>query len=268
MSRGQGMGTTMTDTVRAVRSDASILIVEINRPEARNAINGDVVDALSSIVEDAEQDDDVRVVILTGAGDQAFCAGADLKALAAGEQHRLRTQIGGFAGFVNYNRRKPWIAAVNGPALAGGCEIALACDIVIASERASFGLPEVKRGLVAGAGGIYRLMRTVPRSSAMELILSGERVSAAEAKAVGLVSRVVPGEALMEETLLVARAIAVNAPLAVYESLAIARLAFDRTDAELSALSLAANHRVMRTEDFKEGTAAFIEKRAPRWRGR
>jgi len=258
----------LNTVVRLERLDSAILLVEINRPDARNAVNGDVAAGIDMAVRESEDDPEIRVVVLTGAGDRAFCAGADLKALAAGEQQRLRTPLGGFAGFVNYPRSKPWIAAVNGAALAGGCELALACDLIVACDTATFGLPEVRRGLIAAGGGVYRLVRALPRAIAMEAILTGAPISAATAHAAGLISQVVPSSKLKDEAVRIAHQIANNAPLAVKESLGIARQAFDRSDAELAAISQAASSRVIHSEDFDEGARAFIEKRTPNWKGR
>src|ERR1700748_26974 len=171
----------MSDVVRAERIDGSILLLEIDRPEARNAINAAVRTAMDIAVRESEADDSVRVVILTGAGDHAFCARADLKTIAADNPQELGTPLGGFAGVVNFPRTKPWIAAVNGHALAGGCELMVACDIAIACEQATFGLPEVRRGLVAAAGGAYRIARTLPRSLAMELTRRRRAITASAA---------------------------------------------------------------------------------------
>ncbi len=258
----------MEDVVHIARVDLAVCIVTINRPEVRNAVDGEVTTALDAAVRQTEEDPTVSVVILTGAGDRAFSAGADLKALSSGRGGPVHSRIGGFAGFVNFPRSKPWIAAVNGAALAGGCEIALACDIIVASDDASFGLPEVRRGLVAAGGGVYRLMRSLPRSVAMEMILTGAPISAKEAKAAGLVSRIVPRTELPDAALALARSIAANAPLAVRASLAIARKAHDLTDYDLSALSLIASDKALNSEDFAEGARAFIEKREPCWTGR
>ena len=165
----------MTSTaVTLERLPDHVALVTLNRPEARNAVNGDVAQGLEAAIDATEADDDVWLVILTGSGDAAFCAGADLKAVSSGQGQGLRTERGGFAGFVHATRRKPWIAAINGPALAGGCEIALACELRVAVPTARFGLPEVKRGLVASAGGLYRLPRALPQALALEMILTGE----------------------------------------------------------------------------------------------
>ena len=245
-----------------------LMLVTLNRPQARNAVNGEVAAGLQAAIDQSEADDDVWAVILTGSGDQAFCAGADLKAVSAGTGATLRTERGGFAGFVHAARRKPWIAAVNGPALAGGCEIALACDLIVAVPAARFGLPEVKRGLVASAGGLYRLPRALPRAIALEMILTGEPISAERALQHGLINHLAAPDQLLAEARALAARITVNAPVAVRESLAVARRAQDLSDTELRALSEQAGATVASSQDFQEGPRAFIEKRAPRWTGR
>ena len=246
---------------------AHVAVVTIDRPEARNAVNNAVAVALGAAVQRLEADPEIWCVVLTGAGDKVFSAGADLKEISAGRLHSLFTPEGGFAGFVQAPRRKPWIAAVNGFALAGGCELALACDMIVASDDATFGLPEVTRGLVASAGGVYRLPRALPRALAMELIATGNRFEAARALQFGMINHVVPKARTLEFAVELAASIAANAPVAVRESLAIARLAYDTNDASLARLSSEAQIRVMLTDDFKEGPLAFVEKRAPRWVG-
>lgn len=241
--------------------------VTLNRPAARNAVDGAVARQLEAAVRDTEADPDIRAVVLTGAG-RGFCAGADLAEFAAGRHAALWTHEGGFAGFVNNVRRKPWIAAVHGFALAGGLEIALACDLIVSSEDARFGLPEVKRGLVAGAGGLFRLSRKIPANFATECILTGEPFDATRAHAMGLVGRIVPSSELQEAAMDLARRIAANAPMAVAESLRVLRLAGDLTERELQVISDASLAAMTASEDMREGTRAFVEKRAPRWIGR
>ena len=245
-----------------------VALVTLNRPEARNAVNGDVAQGLEAAIDATEADDDVWLVILTGSGSAAFCAGADLKAVSSGQGQALRTERGGFAGFVHATRRKPWIAAINGPALAGGCEIALACELRVAVPTARFGLPEVKRGLVASAGGLYRLPRALPQALALEMILTGEPISAERALQAGLVNALAEADGLLAAAQALAARITVNAPVAVRESLKVAKQALDLDDAGLRALSGQAQLAVMASEDYQEGPLAFIEKRAPRWTGR
>lgn len=245
-----------------------IALVTINRPNARNAVDADVTQGLSAALVASEADEDIWVVILTGAGEQAFCAGADLKAVAAGEARSLSTMDGGFAGFTNAKRGKIWIAAVNGAALAGGCELVLACDLVVASQAAKFGVPEVKRGLVALAGGVFRLPRALPKAVAIELIATGGTLTAQRAHELGLVNRLAPVDELARSALDLAKEICCNAPLAVRESLLVARKAYDLPESELWNLSAEAGRRIFASEDIKEGPRAFIEKRPPRWIGR
>ena len=262
------MSETAEKSVDFERCGDHIALVTINRPEARNAINPAVTRAMEAVVSEIEADPNLRVAILTGAGGKVFCAGADLKEVSRGNLDGLMTKAGGLAGFVHVKRTKPWIAAVEGLALAGGCEIALACDLIVASEGGAFGLPEVMRGLAAAAGGLYRLPRALPRAIAIEMILTTDRLSSERAAAFGMVNRLVPAGRVLEEALRLAASIAANAPLAVVESLAIARAADDLDDATLRSMSDVAQERLKKTADFVEGPLAFIEKRSPAWTGR
>ena len=244
-----------------------VAIITITRPEARNAVDGSVAKGIENGIDRLESDPECWVGILAGAG-PVFCAGADLKAIASGQAAALRTDRGGFAGIVSRERSKPLIAAVDGPALAGGFEIVLACDLVVASRHAVFGLPEVKRSLVAAGGGLFRLPRTVGPKVAMELILTGDPIAAELAYELGLVNILVdPGEALDAARSLAARIVA-NAPQAVWASRTVAAHAFSADDATLWRLTAEAFNRVGKTDDFTEGPRAFIEKRAPNWQGR
>ena len=258
----------MPDAVLFEIVEPHIALVTINRPEARNAVNGAVAAGLEAAVDRAEADPDLWAVVLTGAGPHAFCAGADLKEVSAGRSTTLASSRNGFGGFVRARRTKLWIAAAQGHALAGGLELLLACDLAIAAEGATFGLPEVKRSLVAAAGGVFRLPRALPKAVALHMIATGEPISAATALHHGLVNAVVPAAEVRDAALALARTITGNAPIAVRESLAIARQANELDEETLWNLSRAASDRMKLTEDFQEGPRAFVEKRAPRWTGR
>ena len=244
-----------------------VAVLTINRPEARNAVNGDVASGMEAGIDRLEEDDEVWVGIVTGTG-TVFSAGADLKAIASGQAAALNTERGGFAGIARRERIKPIIAAVDGPALAGGTEIVLSCDMVVASTNARFGIPEVKRSLVAGAGGLFRLPRVLPRNVAMELALTGDPIDAERAYALGLVNELVePGQAV-EAAMALAERICVNAPVAVRESRRVVIESAQVDDEAAWKLTNKAFAVVMQTEDFAEGPRAFIEKRAPEWKGR
>lgn len=246
---------------------AHIGLLTINRPRARNAIDAAVTQRMESLVAQVESDPDIWVLVLAGAGEKVFCAGADLKEISAGRAASLWTKTGGFAGFVKAKRAKPWIAAVNGSALAGGLEIALACDMIVASADAEFGLPEPKRGLAAIAGGLFRLTRSLPPKIAAELITTGRSISAEDAAKWGLVNAVVEKSQTLERALQLALEVTASAPIAVRHSLTIVRQAFDLSEDELFRLSIKAANELATTEDFKEGPRAFLEKRSPRWTG-
>lgn len=258
----------MTEAVLYEVVEPHIALVTINRPEARNAVNGAVAAGMEAAVDRVEADPDIWAVVLTGAGPHAFCAGADLKEVSAGRSAGLASAKYGFGGFVRAPRTKLWIAAAQGHALAGGLELLLSCDMAVAAETATFGLPEVKRSLVAAAGGVFRLPRALPKAIALQMIATGEPIPAALALQHGLVNAVVPAAEVREAALGLARRVTANAPIAVRESLAIARQALVLGDDELWALSRAGSDRVKQTEDFQEGPRAFVEKRPPRWVGR
>jgi len=243
-------------------------ILTINRPEARNAINGEVSTSMSAALDELEADDDCSVVVLTGAGDKAFSAGMDLKAFASGEGGAIMGGSGGFGGITQRQFPKPVIAAVNGAALAGGCEIMLACDLVVAAEHATFGIPEAKRGLVAGAGGLIRLPKRLPLAVALELALTGDPIDSARALQLGLINRVVPADRLMDEALALAGVIADNAPLAVRWSKKVMVRAAGMSEEEGWQLNAEAVGVVFSSADAMEGPVAFAEKRKPNWQGR
>ncbi|MBW0018752.1 MAG: crotonase/enoyl-CoA hydratase family protein [Mycobacterium sp.] len=255
-----------------VERRGNVLVITINRPEARNAVNGAVSIAVGDAMEEAQNDPDVRAVVITGAGDKSFCAGADLKAIARRENlyHPDHAEWG-FAGYVHHFIDKPTIAAVNGTALGGGTELALASDLVVAHELAQFGLPEVKRGLIAAAGGVFRIMEQLPRKVAMELLLTGEPLTASDAWEWGLINQVVRQGSVLDAALALAARVTVNAPLSVQASKRIAygaddgvitadEAGWDRTMREMQTL--------IRSEDAREGPLAFAEKREPVWKAR
>lgn len=241
--------------------------IVLSRPTAMNAVDAEMTTQLRAAVDRFEGDAGARVAILTGAG-RAFCAGMDLKAFAAGEGPAVLEGPGHFGGFVARQRTKPVIAAVNGPALAGGLELVLACDIVIASTAATFGVPEVLRGIFAGAGAAIRLPRRIPRVHAMRLLLTGEIISAMDALDLGLVNEVVEPDELMPAAVEVAAAICRAAPLSIAATLRLARLAGDRDEAELWAANAQEWQAIVGSADAAEGPLAFAEKRAATWTGR
>jgi enoyl-CoA hydratase len=243
-------------------------ILTINRPEARNAINGAVSRAMSSIMDELGDDEDCWVVVITGSGDKAFSAGMDLKAFASGEGGDIMGASGGFGGLTQRAFHKPLIAAVNGSALAGGMEIMLSCDLVVAAEHATFGIPEAKRGLIAGAGGLLRLPKRLPIAVAYELAMTGDPIDAERAYALGLVNKVVPAASLLAEALALAERIAANAPLAVRYSKSVMKRAAELPEAEGWKINQEAVGVVFSSADAMEGPVAFAEKREPRWQGK
>ena len=249
-----------------------IAILTLNRPEARNAVNGDVASGIENAVDAFEQDPNVWIAILaantTGQERPVFCAGADLKAINSGKAAALNTPRGGFGGFVYRERKKPVIAAVDGLATAGGCELVLACDMVVASTRAAFGLAEATRNLIAGAGGLFRLPRAIGRAAAMEAILTGEPFSAQRAYELGMVNKLVEPGTVLDGAIDLANRVCKAAPLAVWASRKIVLAAATESDKNLIDMTNKEFGAVLQSEDTKEGLTAFIEKRPPNWQGK
>ena len=260
-----------SDLVLHQRLGDHVVLVTLNRPAKLNAINQEMTAAIHRIVNVTEAEPQVRVVLLAAAGSRAFCAGADLTqvdpATVAATVAAMDPKGGGYFGFVDAVRNKPWIAVVEGLAYGGGFEICLACDGIVASQNASFALPEVKRSFVAGAGGVRRIHQRLPRNVAFELIMTGEPIDATRAYALGMVNRLtLPGEALAAATQL-AGVIAGNAPIAVQQSLAAARDTLVANEEDGRAIVAAASSRVRQTADYREGLSAFLERRPPQWSG-
>lgn len=253
----------MSDEV-LVDVDGGVAVITINRPQARNAVNGAVARGVAAVLDEMEGRRDVSAYVLTGAGG-TFCAGMDLKGFLSGDLPYIEGR--GFAGLVEAPPKKPIVAAVEGYALAGGFELALACDLVVASEQAVFGLPEPRRGLVAAAGGAARLPRRIPYHIAMEIALTGDHFPAVRLYEVGLVNHVtLPGEAL-PRALELAKRIAANAPLAVAATKRVIVESADWSREEMFARQQEIITPVFGSQDAMEGAAAFAEKRAPRWKG-
>ncbi len=242
-----------------------VLIITINRPEAKNALNGEVARGIAAAIDELDANDDLRVGVLTGAGG-TFSAGMDLKAFLTGDLPLVEGR--GLAGLTEQPPRKPLIGAVEGWAVAGGFELLLACDLVVAAENARLGVPEVKRGLVAGAGAAMLLPQRIPRALALELLLTGDPISAQRAADIGLVNRVVPEGTALDGALELAAAIAANGPLAVAVSKQVAHASTDWTVAEGWALQGELMAPVFVSEDAQEGATAFAEKRPPVCKGR
>ena len=250
-----------------------VAVLTLNRPAQRNAINEEMAGALMDGLHRIREDGDIRAAVLTGAGG-TFSAGRDLKERAAGGGRKQDNSPASLIGsdpsarWATMKLEKPLIAAIDGYCLAGGMELALVCDIRVCTPEAQFGLPEITRGFFPGGGGPQRLMRSIPQSIAMELILTGDRIDAETALRAGIVSRMVPQEALMPTAMKIATRIAGHAPLAVRAAKEVAQAALDETFDQAMRLGETLRWIVGQTEDAKEGPRAFVEKRSPKFEGR
>ena len=253
----------MSDTVQ-VSVDEGVMIVTINRPEAKNAINAEVAQGIAAAMMALDSNPDIRLAILTGAGGM-FCSGMDLKAYVRGESPFVEGR--GFGGLCSAPPQKPLIAAVEGFALAGGFELAIACDLIVAGDHARFGTPEVKVGLIAGAGGLLRTPRQIPQRLAMELALTGEMISAARAYELGLVNRVVASGGALSAAMTLARVIAANGPLAVAASKKLICESQDWLASDMFSKQMPLLKAIASSKDAIEGATAFAEKRRPQWQG-
>lgn len=257
----------MSNDVVLLHVANGVATITLNRPDQRNAFNPEVCDAMRAAFDRIEADPDVRVAVLTGAG-ALFCAGMDLKAFAAGAGDTILFGEYGFGGFVKRSRTKPVIAAVEGAALAGGFEIMLACDLVVAGASTQFALPEVRIGLIPGAGGAVRLPVSIPRVRANEILLTGKPFGAQEAAAWGVINRIADDGTALATAQGIAADIASNAPLAVRHTLAIAKQAHAENDKAHWPRNDEIIKEIGQTADAAEGARAFIEKRAPIWQGK
>lgn len=253
-----------TDQV-AFEKKGSVGIVTLQRPEVRNAISVEMAEAIEALVEYCETDRDIRACIITGCG-TVFCAGADLKEVAQGRGEGLMRPDSGFAGFVYAQKTKPWIAAVQGPAHGGGTEIALSCDMIVASRTANFALPEAKRGIIAGASGAFRIARFLPPALAIEMVATGKPIDAEKACFFGMINAVTEPDDVLDTALSLAEEIVACSPLSVRETLAITRRAARGDEDQFRKLETQAIAAVMSGPDCREGAQAFLEKRAPEWK--
>jgi len=250
-----------------IETEGHLAIITLNRPEARNAINGEMASTMEACLDEYEKNTNLWCAILRAEG-AVFSAGADLKEVSAGNGAALATRKGGFAGITRRERTKPLIAAIQGTAVAGGCEISLSCDLIVASTETVFGLAEVKRSLAAAAGGLFRLPRALGMTTAMEAIMTGDPIPAQRAYELGMVNKVVEPDRVMAEARELADRVLCNAPLAVFASRKVAARAMIDSDDDLWRASGEAMRSLAGTEDYKEGPLAFIEKRDPIWKGR
>ncbi len=248
-----------------------IRIIRINRPEARNALNAAVISGIGSGIEEADRDPDIRAVIITGTGDRAFCAGMDLRNFAQGAESppsaAQNAAASAYQRFIREGAAKPVIAAANATAVAGGFELLLACDMVVAAENAQFGLPEVKRALFPAGGGVF-LSRRIPLAVAYELTLTGDTISADRALSLGLINQVVPQTEVLEAAVALAQRVTSNGPLAVQAIKQLVHAAANLPPAQVWAMQADLHPKVFGSEDAREGATAFIERRQPVWKGR
>jgi enoyl-CoA hydratase len=242
-----------------------IMTVTLNRPKAKNAANKALAEGVAAAMDELDSNDDIRVAILTGAGG-TFCSGMDLKAFVTGEMPMVEGR--GFAGITEKPPQKPLIAAVEGYALAGGLELMITCDLIVAADNAKFGIPEVKRGLAAAAGGLIRLPRQIPSRLAMELALTGDFITAERAQSMGLINRVVPAGSALDAARELAAAICANGPLAVRISKQVVTQSGDWSSEEMWQKQQEVVMPIFTSEDAIEGATAFAEKRAPNWKGK
>jgi enoyl-CoA hydratase len=258
-----------TDTEQAapvlVERDGRIQIITLNRPEARNAVNRALAEGLAEALDALDADDELSVGVVTGAGG-GFCAGMDLKAFVQGEVPYVGDR--GFAGITQRSARKPLIAAIEGFAVAGGLEVALACDLIVAGRSAKLGIPEVKRSLVAAGGALLRLPRRLPEGIAMELALTGDPISAERGHEFGLVNRLADDGQALKAALELARKIAANGPLALAATKAVMQQRHSWSEGEFWDRQGEITGPVFSSEDAREGATAFAEKRPPEWKGR
>ncbi len=254
----------MSDVV-LVSTDDGIMTITINRPEAKNAVNKAVAEGIAAAIDELDSNDAIRVAILTGAGG-SFCAGMDLKAFVSGELPVVDGR--GFAGVTEAPPKKPLIAAIEGFALAGGFELAITCDLIVAADNSKFGIPEVKRGLVAAGGGLVKLPRQIPSRLAMELALTGDFVSAQRAYDIGLINRVVTAGSALQQATELARTIAANGPLAVAATKRVLMELDSWPEAEKFKRQGDIVMPVFMSADAIEGSSAFAEKRPPKWQGK
>jgi enoyl-CoA hydratase len=257
-----------TEPVLVEEQRGPVLVLRLNRPEARNSLSSELISLIGLGLLKAEEDDDIRCVVLTGTGDRAFCAGMDLRAFAEGGTPSMDDQKGSeaFGRFTRGEIDIPVVGAANATAVAGGFELLLGCDVVVASDQAKFGLPEVKRGLFAAGGGVFVGTR-IPLAMALELTLTGDSIEAPRALALGLINQVVPADQVLDAAIAMAGRIAGNGPLAVKATRKLVRTAANDVEAART-LQNELIGVVFGSEDAKEGATAFIEKRDPVWKGR